>query len=168
MCIPMAMVGLIASVAGTAVSAVGAYNQASSAKAAAEFNAKQADIARADTLEAGDKEAHEAVRQGRLLAGQQRAEMAARGLDLSSGTPADILLQTDFFSEVDQQTVRRNTGRRANQIAAQAASYRGEASGYNPALAATGSLLGSVGQVSGSWYNWKSGSKGGTDTAWGN
>lgn len=49
----------------------------------------------------------------RQIAGQQRAAIAAQGIDSQIGTPAEILGETALFGAADQQTLRANAARQA-------------------------------------------------------
>lgn len=68
---------------------------------------QQAEDAKARGLE----EQVSAARKNKQLLGQQRAMMAANGVDLSSATPMEMFTQTAEFGEEDRQTIIDNTNR---------------------------------------------------------
>jgi hypothetical protein len=147
-------IALVALAAGSgALSTYSTFQQASAAKQTAKVNATLADRAAADALARGEKQAMDLRRQGSLMMGSQRAALAARGLDLQEGTPADLQDQTDFFSQSDQATARTNARKEAAGYMTQAGGYRTQASAINPALSAGGTLLGSASAVAGHWYS---------------
>lgn len=153
--------------AGMAVSAYGAYQQSVATKNAYEYQAKvaqnNAQIARwqaEDAVTRGQKE--EANHRLKLaqMAGSQRASMAARGLDLGTGSALDILTGTEFMGEMDALTIRDNAGREAwaysnkgNEYEANAELMRYRADSESPWMAAGASLLTQGGAVAEKWYN---------------
>ena len=151
-----ATVGTYASLAATAAGAVMSYqgqrNQTAITKAAAKANAEQAEASANRELRRGEEQAEDLARQARALGGQQRSVMAARGLELNDGTPADLINQTDFFSLQDQGTVRRNAAESAYGMRAQAAGYR--AGGNVNDAAAVGSLLSGSASVADKWFKY--------------
>lgn len=64
-----------------------------------------------DAHRRGEQAAHDVQRRFRLMHGSQRAQMAARGLDLSVGTPDYIQEDTRFFGQLDTNTVRHNAAK---------------------------------------------------------
>jgi hypothetical protein len=125
----------------------------------ADNNAQTAEYQAQDALRRGDQEAHAIRRDADRLKGTQRATMAARGVDLASGTAAELQDQTDFFSLTDQSTARHNAAKDAWSIRVGATNYRNEATmqratakSISPGFAAAGSLLTSGSQVASRWY----------------
>ena len=95
---------------------------------------------------------------GALLAerrGQQTANMAANGLDLSSGTPAALLVQTDYYGLEDQRTLATNIEREASGFGNRARLAGMQADGIDPWMSAGGSLLSNAGAVADRWYKYK-------------
>lgn len=95
------------------VGAVGARNQAKANHAIAQNNMAIADMQAEDSLKRGEQQAQEAQRKARAIASAQRAAYSARGLDISEGTPADVIEQTDFFGQADAATARTNARKEA-------------------------------------------------------
>lgn len=165
-------------IAGLAFQTVGAINQAQAQRQAYEYqaqvarnNATLAQYQAKDAIEAG---AHE--EQGRRLKtaamfSDQRASLAANGIDLGEGTATDLLATTKYIGEIDALTVRDNAAKRAwgyrvqgQDFTDQAAMKDATAGGINPMMAGVTSLLGSAGGVADSWYRNKK--AGGTTDQW--
>lgn len=79
--------------------------------AVAKNNAQIAQHQQKDAHRRGEQEATDVQRRMRVLHGSQRASMAARGLDLTHGTPSNILEDTRFFGAVDTNTTRHNAAK---------------------------------------------------------
>jgi hypothetical protein len=156
------MISLGLSGAGTAISALGAINQASAAREAARNNQTMAEYAAQDSMKRGEEEAMQVRRRGAALKSSQRTTLAAKGLDLNYGTAADLQDQTDFFTESDVATTRDNAQRAAwNQRArGQAMLAQGRADSLNSMMQAGGSLLAGAGQVANKWYLYNKGGSG--------
>lgn len=145
---------LAAGVASAGLGAASAYQQSSTAKAVAQNNASNASVLAADAITRGDKQAAQVRQRGSQLEGAQRATLSARGLDISEGTPANILAQTDFFTQSDEATTRTNASREASADIAQSRNFQGQAGAINPGLQLAGSLLGSGSSVAGKWADY--------------
>jgi hypothetical protein len=63
----------------------------------------------------------------RLLTGTQRADLAAQGISLDSGSAADIIDQDRALGELDALQIRNNARREAWGFQTQAAQYRSQA-----------------------------------------
>ena len=159
MCTIAAVIGLV----GSAVSAVGQMQQAKAQAAAANYNAKVSDInaqisqRRAqDALERGaDEEQRQRLKTQQIL-GQQRAAMAANGVDIGWGSPLDTMVDTATMGELDALTIRQNAARENYDYRVQAMNgeadaelKRGEAKSalQGGSLAAMGTLIGGVGSA---------------------
>lgn len=108
-----------------------------------------------DALARGDEDAARVRRQSQQMVGAQRTAFGAKGLDLMGGSVADVIDQTDFFGEIDRNTTRTNAQRDAWNARAQRNAYQFEAAAQRPNQAAALSLMGSAGQVSTSWSQYK-------------
>lgn len=150
------MIALGLSAAGTGISAVGAYNQAQTAKAAATANAKTAEIQAQDAQRRGEQEVQDIQRRAAAYKSSQRAAMGAKGLDLSYGTAADLQDQVDFFSQADAATARTNARKEAWAARSQGANFQREAAASRPWLASGSTLLAGAGQVADRWYRYGS------------
>lgn len=147
------------SAAGTAMQAVGQMNAAEAAKAAAERNAQMATIMGHDAQDRGDLEQQRIGRQVSAVRGQQTANMAANGLDLTSGTPEAVLAQTDYYGLEDQRTAVNNANREAAGYKNRANGYNSEAASYNPYMTAGSTLLAGGGTVADKWDRYKNGGR---------
>lgn len=136
----------------TFLSATSAQQQTSNNRRTVEYNAKVAEIQAQDAITRGDEEANKVRRQYAQMEGRQRAELAAKGLDLNEGTVADVIDQTSFFSQVDQNTAKQNAAREAWGLRARRNAYQFEASTQKPGQAA---FLAGAGTVASKWYTAK-------------
>lgn len=134
----------------------GAYSQAQAELAQGDYqrtmfrlNARMAEFQATEAISRGDREAAKAIRRGyresaiarrvgRQTAGSQKAALAAQGIDVGSGSAADILQETAIFSELDQieiqknasldaLTIKNNAWREAWGLKTQASAYESEA-----------------------------------------
>ncbi len=111
MCEPMTIAATVLAAAGTVAQVNGIKQEGRAESKANQYNAaimrQQAEDAKARGLE----EQVSAARKNKQLLGQQRAMMAANGVDLSSATPMEMFTQTAEFGEEDRQTIIDNTNR---------------------------------------------------------
>ena len=166
MCV--AAIGVIASVASAAVGAMGAIQQANAASASANYqaqvnqnNAILAERNAEDARKRGEVEAQEHQRQVSALRGRQTAAMAANGVDITSGSPLNILADTSQMGALDTKTIRNNAQREALGYESQGMNFKAEA-GLNRMQAksaktagmigAVGSVVSGFGQVADKWY----------------
>jgi hypothetical protein len=162
-------------IAGVGMQAMSAMN-ASNASAdysrynaqIAENNVQYATWAAEDAMERGNAAISEKTRQAAALKGTQIATMAARGLDLSEGTPLNIQSDTDIMLEQDVATLKDNAKREAwsakvkgSNSSAEAALLRRKAENENPWLVGAGTALSGLGSVASRWYTY---GKHGADT----
>lgn len=156
MCEPTT-IALIATAAAGTMSAVGQYQQGQVAKQVGRNNATMAEYAAQDAERRGEEEAQAIQRKASQLRGTQRSMMAARGLDLGVGTPAELIDQTDFFAEQDRATARSNARRDAWSSRAQGQDMlmQGRYAARNANAQAFSTLLGTAGSVSDKWMTYK-------------
>ena len=160
MCEPttIALIAAGTAAASTAVNVYGSYQQAKSAKATANYNASVAEMEAQDARRRGDENAAQVRRQNAQLAGAQRTSFSAKGIDFSDGSAGDAMDQTDFFSQVDQNTARDNAAREAWNIKARKKGYEYQAASIRPGFAATSTLLAGASDVASKWSAYKKGS----------
>ena len=153
MCEPTT-IALAASAVGAGVSAYGSYQQGQVAKQVGRNNQIMAEYAAQDAIKRGEQEAINLRRQGDQMRGALRSRMAANGLDLGEGTPAELIDQADFFTQSDIATTRTNAAREAWSYRTQGnnAAAMGDAQASASNLQAFGTLLGGAGQVANKWY----------------
>ena len=145
-------------IGSTVMGGMGAIQQGNAAAASASYNAKVADM----NAKLSERQARDAVERGSMeeqqqrmktsqTIGQQRAAMAANGVDLKFGSPLDMLVDTATMGELDALTIRSNTYREERDLrqqglnqAGQANMFRAEASSAKTAgyMNAMGTVLG--------------------------
>jgi hypothetical protein len=154
---------------GAGASAYSTYAQSQAQKAAynrqakvAQRNAEYARLQAQDTRERGEDRAQEYLREADRLEGTQRAQFAASGVKLDSGTPLEIQSNTELLAEQDADIIRANAERVAYGQEMQAFNQqaRGDlldfrAANEDPLLAGTSTLLSGAGSVAGQWYQQK-------------
>lgn len=152
----MQTLSLLGQVGSGVMSFVSAQNQASAMEQVARNNQKMAEYQAQDAQRRGEEEAQAAQRRARGLLGTQRSMMAARGLDLTSGTPAELQMQTEMFGEQDVATSRLNAAREAWAVRADAANQSANARIQARAMrmSGAGSLLGAGAAVADKWMQW--------------
>lgn len=152
--------------AGIALSGVGAYNKSVADKAAydmqatvADNNAMLADAQGRDAITRGQTAEVNSRLRTRQLQGNQAAAMAANGVDLSTGSPLNILSDTELMGANDAAVIRNNALREAWGYNVQASNARSNAdllryraAMESPARAAATSILTGVGSVASRWY----------------
>ena len=106
-----ATIKAIASLAGAAVSAVGAVSQGAAAQKQARFNARQAELEAQRRDQIARAEAGAFRKQQSKLLARQRALLGASGLDPGSGTP--LLVAGETAGEVELQARRILAGGQA-------------------------------------------------------
>lgn len=136
-----AEVALVATLAGTAMSAVGAIQQGSAAKNAASFNAA---VANNNAIAARQNAAASAKRQqreARLRAGANRAAMGASGVE--GGSAYDLLEDNAMEEELDRLTIIHQGDLRAAGLEASAGllTAQGKAAKKAGLTSAAGTLL---------------------------
>lgn len=115
MCWPVVLLA-----ASLALTAAAGAQQASAARAAGKYNnavaqenQKVANAQSQDALNRGALAENENRIRTRVAMGQQTASLAANNVELSTGTPADILGDTALFGAVDERRIRTNAAREA-------------------------------------------------------
>lgn len=106
----------------SALKAKGAYDAS-----IAEANRKVSDYAAEDALKRGDKAAMEHGKAVRSLIGKQRANFAAQGIDVGSGSAADFQNESEFLGSLDALTIKNNAAREAFGYRTQSINYASQA-----------------------------------------
>jgi len=140
---------------GAVMGAAGAYNKAQSQKDMLNTEAQIATWQGAQAIENGQTEEQNSRLRTGAVFGAQRAQLAANGVDLGSGSALDVLASTKYMGNRDALTIRDNATRAAWGYDTQASMDRTAASNISPGMAGFSSLLGSAGSVGQSWYNWQ-------------
>lgn len=162
----LAVVAVSLQAAGMVSGGISAYYGARSQKSGLQFqsemgeiNARLSDLSAKQALVQGEREEQKVrMASGQVKAGQ-RVALAANGIDMTSATAQAQLTTTDVLGEIDAMTVKENAIRSAWGYRTQATNARTEAmvqrsmaDGISAGRVAFSSLLGSAGQVAGSWY----------------
>lgn len=151
---------------GASMAGVGAYNKSLADKAAYETQATVADnnsalaqLQASDAIRRGQTAQFTSQLRTRQLQGTQAATMAANGVDLSSGSPLNILSDTEFMGNNDAGVIAMNAAKEAWGYNVQAANasnnanlLRARAETESPGRAMATSLLTSAGNVASRWY----------------
>jgi hypothetical protein len=168
--------------ASAGVSMLGAMQQSKAQKTAAEYNsaiaANNAKVSEWQAQDAQDRALRNAEDLGRRQAavkGEQKAKMAANGLDLSMGTPEAVLDQTDFYGLQDQANAVDAGNKEAwalrtkrDSFTAESGWQRSKAAAESPAMAGATSLISSAGNVASRWARPGAGGTGmGNPNGWG-
>jgi hypothetical protein len=118
----MAMTALV-----LASSAYSAYSQQQAGKdqqAIANRNAEMSDAQATQAKLQGDQEINAIRRRTRQLIGRQTAAYAAQGVDVGSGAPVDVAVDTGLSGLQDEQTARTNAALAAWGFKTQASNER--------------------------------------------
>jgi len=142
MCDPLTL-----TIAATTVATIGTGFSALQANAQNKYQAKVADQNAKLSAEAARQESDNtreaALQQYRKMAqlkGQQRAAMAASGLDVDFGNAADLTADTDMLGREDVSRIYRQGAENVRGFDMQGANYRSQAAASRQA--ATGALIG--------------------------
>lgn len=140
---------------GGLMQAMGTFSNARTDKRAAQSNATYAEYQAEDAKHRGDLALQQVRRNTSQVKGSQRAGLAAKGLDITEGSPLALLTDTDYFGAVDENIVKENTAREVQGFRTAGSNYAAEAKGINPWLAAGASGLATAGTVADRWYQYK-------------
>lgn len=126
--------GTLAAAGSAAMAGYSAYTQANAGRQVANYqaqvagnNAVLAGYQRSAAIQQGDLQVQHAMLQQSQLYGEQRATLAANGLDMSSGSAVDQLATTRFLGQQDVNNLQSNAARAAWGYAGNQANYRAEA-----------------------------------------
>lgn len=144
MCDPVTLTVAATAVAavGTGVSGYMSYQQQRYQQKVATANAKMESQRAGAAIERGAEEQRNLARKYAGLAGQQRAALAANGVDVGFGSAADMMGDTASFYREDSDTLSRNTAAEIRGIDISAANFSSQAKAYG--MAATGAAIGTA------------------------
>lgn len=113
-----------------------------------ESNATLADAGRADALQRGAQQEGRARMKGTATEGSQTADYGASGVDVHSGSAADVGASTEAVTELDAQIAKNNAARQAwgYQVQAQDMRRRAAYERNTGDMAEETSILGGVTQ----------------------
>jgi hypothetical protein len=170
-CEPTSIALVASAVIGLGTAYVSAENQKTAAEMAAAGEEQNAALARAqaaDAMAAGDRETEASAWRNRAIQGQQRAAVAASGLDPVFGTPSELLGETAYFGSLEQQAIRDNAARSAWGFNAQATQFDNSAANtrWSGRAGARSTILGGVANAAGTLASgYASGYLGGANAA---
>jgi hypothetical protein len=146
----------IGSLVGTVMSAQAANEQGKAAKYAADYNAKMGEINARDVINRAALEQEKQRQKVNALRGSQRAAAGASGVDVESGSSAQIGEQTVVLGKEDELMIRNNAARSAWGYRAQAGLdyQQGLAAQRKGQLDAAGTLISGGSRLMGSKW-WK-------------
>ncbi len=117
--------------AQAASTAAGAYSQSQAQKAQGKFqkqqleqNAKFSEMAANETTSRAEADVRRLQRQEKKVIGDQRATLAAQGIDVDDGSAAEAQEEVRLATAQDIQTVRNNAWREAYGLRSGAIDYR--------------------------------------------
>lgn len=141
-------------IAGAATSAYSSYQSGKNQQKIAEYNAKVAETQALDARARGGYEANQKRREVASVLGQQQTQMAANGIETSSGSALNLASDTAWAGEMDAKTIEVNALRAAYGYEQEAVGTRlqGKAAMKNARGAAYGSLLSGASKA-GSMYS---------------
>ena len=126
----------------------------------AALNAKAAENSAEAVLDAGNRQIAALTLRDGAIKSRQKAAMAANGIDLGEGSAAEVTASTDLMKEIDVNQWKVNAVQAASGLRIQGVNYSGQplmasaqASGLNPTMSATSSLLGNGALVASSWVS---------------
>lgn len=129
----MCTIALALTIASTAVGAVSSIGQGMAAMQAAKYNNQIAQM----NAKVEERRAQDALDRGRLeeqkqrmanasIYGKQIAAMGANNVDVSFGSPLEIIADTHYLGEMDALIVRTNAARESYDHRVQAENYRAQ------------------------------------------
>ena len=130
----VAAVGTVAGVASGIVGGVSAYQQGKAQQAQAEYQAKVAEDNAKIAQQNASNARQEGIEESRMqrmktiqAVSSQQASMAANGLDITQGTPLDVIEDTATMGELDALTTQYNAETKAQAYEQQANNFSNQA-----------------------------------------
>ena len=153
MCV--ATLAIAGAVAGAAGSIMGGISQANAAHYQAQVAANNALIEKqnaAYAASAGSAKTEQAGFQARAQLAQIRAGEAANGLDVNSGTPADVQESEHEIGDLNTHTVANNSALQVYGYQTQAVNYQAQSAADEAQVGGdiAGGVLGGIGKLAGS------------------
>ncbi len=154
----LAALGAISGIASAGFSAYSAIQQGDQAQASAEYNARVQENEATAIRNQGIEAENDQRRKTAQAQSRQRAALAASGVDITSGSAANILEDTETIGEIDALRIRSNAQERADAAdqGAVLTRFGGEAAKSQSIGQATGSLLSAGSSLSSKLYTKKS------------
>lgn len=98
---------------GASRKAAALREQAAYSREMTEVNRQLAEVNAQDAIRRGDRAASQVYRNARKTMGAQRVAAAVQGIDVNSGSAAELQGETQFLSELDMLTAKNNAWREA-------------------------------------------------------
>jgi hypothetical protein len=105
---------------GAGISAYGSYSSSKAQKDALGYQEKEAEMnaqlqgkMAEDAIARGNRDAQDHMQKAAMMKSSQKAAIAANGIDVSQGSPASILDDTDYMAKVDVGRIKGNAQREA-------------------------------------------------------
>jgi len=140
MCVAMATIGMIGSIASTAMSVMGSIQQGKAAKAQANYQAQVAtNNAKIAEWQAQDSEARGKIAENeqrakvRQFVGGQRAAIGGSGFEFGDDTSLSLLGDAAAMGEYDALVIRNNAAREAWGYRTQGSNFTAQAGAYGAA-----------------------------------
>ena len=150
---------MLATAAAGAYSADASKNMGRYQQQVAEQNAELSEFKAQQAATIGSVQEERMRSRARQMVGQQRAAIAANGVEVGSGTALDLVSETALFGEEDALMTRFNAMNEAWGLRAQAVDYRneGRAARTRGQNEATGTYLTTGANMASSYYNYRAG-----------
>ena len=155
----MTLIALGLAAGGTALSARGQIKAGNAAKKAGDANAAILEARAIDATSRGVDEEQRYRSSVRGLIGSQRAGFAAQGIDVGSGSAADVQADSAYLGELDALTIRNNAAREAwgFRVEAQQAREGGKIAQKEGRWGAVNSIVGTAGSLAMSKFGFDKG-----------
>jgi len=180
MCITLAGAALATSIAGVAVSTVGAVAAPFRKASRPRFNRRSRKTIRSSTsrtpltpVRRVNAQVTASQMKQRQITSQVGADLAANGLDINTGSPSDVRTATAESGQLNTETTAQNAALQVYGYKAGASNFAGQSNLYSSqasqapfsaAIGGGGTLLNGGGSLASKWAAWQlqSGSSGGS------
>lgn len=158
MCEPASTTMLVTSLVMTAMagaaSAYGMYQQGQSEKNIAEYNAKVAENEKQKVLTRSRVLESEERQKAMEMQSQQKAALAAQGVDVHSGTALKLQTDTGRIGEMNVMRIRQNSEDQASSLQEQAnlSRFQGQSAASQGTMGAIATGIKTVGSMAGTAY----------------
>lgn len=144
MCGPVAIAiaGAAMSAASTITAGMAASNQANYQAQVDKMNAQAAAERSRDAVTRGEDQLRQHQQQSAVIAGNQRAALAANGIDPGSGSALDFQIDTQQNIQEDSYAITRNFQRERQGLLQQSSNYMADAAAQKSK--ASGALIGTA------------------------
>lgn len=145
----MAGIAAVASLAGTAISAIGTIAAGKAQRKDAEFQAQQLDIRAKQEHAAAQREAEDVRRRKELVLSRQQVVSAASGMGADDPSVIEIAADTAGYGRYQEMSALAagEARRKQNEYAAYSARTTGKAAQTASYYSAAGTIIGGIGNV---------------------